>query len=157
MATIDLTLSDDDAPPVAPVVVHDLTLDSDSDVEQAPANAGEAPQPAPAPADDDDAPMAPEPPVDAPAADDDAPMAPEPPVDAPAAGSRDFFPAGWTPSKEAFESIQCFRQLNRTVRLASLHPPPMYNPWARPLPSAAGPRPVNALSASRRLRSLLTG
>ena len=49
MATIDLTLSDDDAPPAAPVVVHDLTLDSDSDVEQAPANAGEAPQPAPAP------------------------------------------------------------------------------------------------------------
>ena len=46
MATIDLTLSDDDAPPAAPPVVHDLTLDSDSDVEQAPANAGEAPQPA---------------------------------------------------------------------------------------------------------------
>ena len=52
MATIDLTLSDDDAPPAAPPVVHDLTLDSDSDAEPpapALANAGEAPQPAPAP------------------------------------------------------------------------------------------------------------
>ena len=77
MATIDLTLSDDDAPPAAPPVVHDLTLDSDSDVEQAPANAnaGEPPQLAPAAAADGDAPIAPEPPVDAPAADDDAPMA----------------------------------------------------------------------------------
>ena len=82
---IDLTA--DDAPPAAPPVVHDLTLDSDSDAEQAPANAGEPPQLAPAAAADDEAPMAPEPPVDAPAADEDAPMAPEPPVDAPAAAS----------------------------------------------------------------------
>ncbi|CAH0373245.1 unnamed protein product [Pelagomonas calceolata] len=84
MATIDLTLSDDDAPPAAPVV-HDLTLDSDSDAEQAPANAGEAPQLAPAAADDGDAPMvAAPPPVDALAAPEDAQMAPapEPPVDA---------------------------------------------------------------------------
>ena len=55
MATaIDLTLSDDDAPPVAPVVVHDLTLDSDSD-DEAPAAADDGDEsdcysePAPAP------------------------------------------------------------------------------------------------------------
>ena len=81
---IDLTA--DDAPPAAPPVVHDLTLDSDSDAEQAPANAGEPPQLAPAAAADDEAPMAPEPPVDAPAAASDAQMAPaQPPVDAHAA------------------------------------------------------------------------